>query len=178
MAAEPQKAVEPPTEKQIAEWYPRLLRTALRMTGRAEDAADLTQEAFCRAIGSWGSFNGRHLATTWLHRILVNCAIDWHRRQAAATTQELDEWALPASGGVGSQPSDQLDQRERTLRLRRAIDDLPETLRPAFVATVLDGYSYREAAGLLSVPPGTIAWRVHEAHRRLREEMRRAFPET
>lgn len=170
--------MKPPTEEQIAEWYPRLFRTALRMTGRPEDAADLTQEAFCRAIGSWGSFNGKHLATTWLHRILVNCVIDWKRRHAAEATQVLDEWAVSAAGTAAGQPVEQLARREQAQRLRQAIADLPATLQPAFVATVLDGRSYQEAAEILSVPAGTIASRVHEAHRRLRETMRKAFPET
>jgi len=50
-------------------------------------------------------------------------------------------------------------------------------LRVAFVATVLDGYTYEEAAELLSVPVGTVASRVHGARKHLQGVMQQAFPE-
>ena len=43
--------VKRPTEEQLSRWYPRLYRTALRLTGDPSDAADLTQQAFCNALG-------------------------------------------------------------------------------------------------------------------------------
>ena len=62
-------------------------------------------------------------------------------------------------------------------RLRQAIDELPESLRSAFVATVVDGYTYEEAAGVLNVPVGTVGSRVHQARMQLRTVMRQDFPE-
>lgn len=166
-----------PTDEQIAYWYPRIFRKALRLTGRTELAADMTQEAFCRALRAWDSFNGDALPTTWLHCILVNCIRDHHRRQAVRRHESLDEWAVMATDETSACPSDQVSRHEQIQHLRQAVQTLSDTLRPAFVATVLDGHTYEEAADLLSVPAGTIASRVHEARKRLRSTMRKAFPE-
>ena len=62
-----------PNDEQINMWYPRLFRTALRMTGQVEIAGDLTQQAFCNALNKWELFEGKVLPTTWIHQILVNC---------------------------------------------------------------------------------------------------------
>lgn len=165
-----------PTQEQIAEWYGRIYRTALRLTGRHDDAGDLAQETFCRALAHWRSFDGSALPTTWLHRILVNAVRDRRRRSGRADAA-MEAWAiLPVPRPDG--PAEDLERREQLEHLRQAIDDLPATLRPAFVATVLDGYTYEEAAELLSAPPGTIASRVHQARRLIKAAMRDRFPET
>lgn len=135
------------------------------MTGNAADAADAAQEAFFKALTAWDQFDGKAQPTTWLHRILVNCIRDRFRRDAVRPKTTLDEWALVAAE---SRPPDSPNQDDRLARLRRAIDDLPEKLRSAFVATMLDGYSYQQTAELLSLPVGTVASRVHAARRRLR----------
>ena len=163
-----------PTEDQIASWYPRLYRSALRLTGSPDRAAELTQEAFCRALDRWDDFDGRALPTTWLHQILMNCLRDGLRRQAVRTAVPLEEWSLAA--GLDC-PPEQAERREQLEALREAIANLPATLRGAFVATVVDGYTYEEAAELLSVPAGTIGSRVHEARKHVQAAMQRAFPE-
>lgn len=169
--------VEPPSNKQILRWYPRLFRTALRMTGNAADAADLTQEAFYRALKNWGSFDGGALPTTWLHQILINSVRDWARRRSRQVHEPFRALSAVAAKGSNGEPAEQLERRERLARLREAIEELPEVLRPAFAVTVLDGHTYEQAAELLSVPTGTIASRVHEARKLLRAAMRESFPE-
>ncbi len=164
-----------PTPEEIASWYPRLYRTAVRLTGSQDDAADVTQQAFLQALGGWRHFDGRAVATTWLHRILVNCVRDWQRRRARDTAP-VDVWAVVPAGHEGGL-ADDADRRERLDRLRNAIRDLPDTLRPAFVITVLDGYTYKEASDLLDIPVGTVASRVFEARRIVREVMHETFPE-
>lgn len=147
------------------------------MTGSAEDASDLTQEALCKGLSAWGRFQGDSSPISWLHRILVNCVRDWGRQRAARPTGALEEWAIvPARDSQHTAPEEVI-RREQLSCLRREIQDLPDGLRQAFVATVLDGYTYEEAAELLSVPVGTIGSRVYQGRRRLREAMRRNFPE-
>ena len=163
--------------EETAQWYPRLFRTALRLTGSVEDAADVTQQAFCRAIQNWHRYNGRALRTTWLYRIVINCVRDWARQRCANRRQPLDEWEIVPVNDSGSPVVRRLEQEEQMAALRKAIEELPETVRRAFVATVLDGFSYQEAAEILDVPVGTIASRVSTARKGLLEIMRNAFPE-
>ena len=70
-----------------------------------------------------------------------------------------------------------LQRDEQLALLRRTIENLPAELRYAFVATVLDGYTYQETAEILSVPVGTVASRVNAARKKVCEAMRKAFPE-
>ncbi|MCY2925432.1 MAG: sigma-70 family RNA polymerase sigma factor [Planctomycetota bacterium] len=71
-------------EEKITAWYPVLFRTALRLTGSATDAADLTQQAFCRAIEHWDRFQHNSSPLTWMYRILINGMKDWARGLAKA----------------------------------------------------------------------------------------------
>ncbi len=160
---------------QIAAWYPRLFRTALRLTRNPEDAADVTQQVFCNAMRHWDRFDGRCLPTTWLHQILVNCVRDWARRREVRATDPLDEGFVWKADGDA--PSERLDREEQHGHLRRAIGNLPDTLRGAFLMTVVDGYTYEEVADVFSLPVGTVATRVHEARKRICEAMRRVYPE-
>lgn len=70
-----------------------------------------------------------------------------------------------------------IDQQERLDHLRQAIEALPDKIRRAFIAAVLDGYTYKEISEMLSVPVGTIAHRIYKARRSLRKTMLKKFPE-
>ncbi|MCY2930760.1 MAG: RNA polymerase sigma factor [Planctomycetota bacterium] len=164
-------------EKKIAAWYPVLFRTALRLTGSVTDAADLTQQAFCRAIEHWDSFQHNCSPLTWMYRILVNGMKDWSRRETTRRAAPLDEWAPLIEDPDGPGVPETAARNEQLMILRKAIGALAQPMRQAFVATVLDGYSYREAAELLGVPVGTVASRVNAARTELSQTMRQRFPE-
>jgi RNA polymerase sigma-70 factor (ECF subfamily) len=167
--------VDRPTDENIAQWYPRIYRTALRQTGNHEDASDLTQQAFYKALANWRDFQGQCLPTTWLHKILCNCVIDWRRRRSGGEeTGEGAFWESLAKEETVSQAATQ----EQIHCLRQEITGLDSTLRGAFVATVIDGYSYEEAAELLSIPVGTVASRVYTARQLLAQRMKRKFKES
>ena len=138
-------------------------------------AAELTQQAFCKALSQWNQFDGDALPTTWIHKILVNCVRDWGRRMRIRTNEVFDKWALISASNDDSDPPDCLARQEELVHLRLVIEGLSPTLRRAFVATVLDGHTYREASDLLSVPVGTIASRVYEARRQIGSKMRKRF---
>lgn len=164
-------------EKLIGQWYPVLFRTALRLTGSGPDAADVTQQAFCRALEHWGTFRHGSSVLTWMHQILVNCARDHVRRAAVRRTHPLEEWAPIVEDRTGPGVPEKVMNDEKKTVLRHAIMALAAPVRDAFVATVLDGYSYREASELLAVPVGTVASRVSAARRELFQAMRNRFPE-
>ena len=167
-----------PSDEQIISWYPRLFRTALRMTGSIEDASDVTQQTFYKALARWSQFDGRASPATWLHSILINCVRDWVRRKTVRRPEDTREWALRRAPEPRRHGHQKLAWEEQLVGLREEIGNLPETLQAAFVVVVLDGYTYRQAADLLSVPVGTIGSRVCDARRRLRQIMQRRFPET
>jgi RNA polymerase sigma-70 factor (ECF subfamily) len=169
--------VDPATPAEIERWYPRLFRTALRLTCDADAAADLTQQTFYQALRRWDRFDGQARPTTWLHRILVNCVRDWFRRGSVRRAQPLDEWAVDALPDARPGPDAGLERSEQARAVAAAVQDLDAPTRAAFVVTVLDGYTYEQAAELLDVPVGTVASRVSRARRIVAGALRAHFPE-
>jgi len=77
---------------------------------------------------------------------------------------------LPAIDGA-PEGRDRIEMQEEGAAVRKAVEGLPGEVRSALVATVIDGYSYSEAAELFQVPVGTIASRVYRARTLLRAAM-------
>jgi len=172
-----ERQLEPPSQEQVRSWYPRLFRTAMRMTGNLDDAADLTQEAFCKAVLHWNQFDDKCQPVTWIHGILVNCVRDWLRGKRLERIEDnYSQWSIVDPQTIG-QKADRIIHGEELSHLSQAIDELQPDLRVAFVAAVIDGYTYQEIAEMLSVPVGTVGHRVYQARKAVRESMLARFPE-
>ena len=169
--------MEPPNQEQISSWYPRLFRTVLRLTASPDDSADITQEAFCRALSRWKHYDGKCQPVTWIHGILINCVRDWFRNNRTPRADEdISQWSIADPQLIGH-ATDRMIRNEELLHLRKTIDELQPELRVAFVAAVIDGYTYQEIAELLSVPVGTVGHRVYQARKAVRQRMLARFPE-
>lgn len=143
-------------EKLYAENGERIYRFCFRLSGRAADAEDLTQEVFLAAYQGLDKFAGRSSNVTWLYRIAL---YRWQRLRAQwqPETEALDE-----SSAIVDQSCLQ------RLSLEAALGELPGDLHDAFMLVKVEGFKYREAASILEVPQGTIQWRVSQAMQRMR----------
>ncbi len=132
---------------------------ALRMTRHPESADDVFQETFLRvhrARATWSSHEGSF--RSWLFRIATNTVRD-RARQAARRPEVLgDAW----------EPFFHPHHLQR-IELERALGELPESLREAFVLTVVLGMDHNEVAAALSISPDNARARVSRARVRLRE---------
>ncbi len=151
----------------------RIYRLAVHMLRDAAEAEDVTQDAFVRAYGALDRFDGRSEPFTWLYRIAVNLslnAIRSRKTQRKATTPDDPriEGQMVERRASHADPSRLSSDREMAAALCDAIDELSETLRTTLVLVTIDGLSHQEAADVLGCPEGTVAWRVHEARRKLR----------
>lgn len=151
----------------------RIFRLALHLTKNAPEAEDVTQETFVRGYQALARFDGRSEPFTWLYRIAVNLSLNIIRsRKTRASTSDDDprvEGLLAESRLTrGSDPSTSAHQRRLASTLCDGIDSLSETLKTTLVLVCIDGVSHEEAAQVLGCPEGTIAWRVHEARRKLK----------
>lgn len=150
-----------------------VLRT-VRDPGIAED---VTQDAFVRAWKSVGQFRGGNVRG-WLMRIAINRAYDVLRSQKRRPTSSLDaldyepvpEWSTSAA--KTEDPDAFSARRELADVLEQVLARLPEDQRTALLLVDLQGFSYEEAAGIMSVAPGTIKSRISRARARMREELR------
>ena len=142
---------------------------------RAE-AEDIAQETFVRAYGALGRFDGRSEPFTWIYRIAVNLSLNAIRARRSARqliTRQEDEarfLAMEHDATLRScSPPVDAARRQLYMALARAIDTLSDTLRTTLILVCVNGRSHEDAAQILGAPEGTIAWRVHEARRKLRE---------
>ena len=153
----------------------RIYALALHLTGRPSDADDITQDAFLKAYKKIDSFEGRSEFFTWLYRIALHRALNVKRNRKKRPTVGMDDPRVSAAIAVDAygDPQRALELQERYAKLLASFDNLSPSLRTTVVLTTLQGLSYKEAAIVLNTTEGTVAWRVHEARRKLKDAIRR-----
>lgn len=148
----------------------RLWAVAIRTLGDPEEAADALQDAMIAAFRRASSFRGDSAVTTWLHRIVVNAALDRMRRRAARpTTGGQDDEALDALAAVaGGRPlSDPSGTTDTSMDVMAALRRLVPDQQAALVLVDMLGYSISDAAEVLGVSEGTVKSRAARGRARL-----------
>lgn len=150
-----------------------------RLTENAEDARDLTQDTFLRALRSIGGFRGDAELKTWLYRIAINESRNrfrWWKRRRRDVTVSLDATLGNTEMTVGEtlsdisiSPEDSALRRERESGIRSALRKMPDNYREAIVLCDIEGLSYDETATALGIGIGTVKSRISRG----REELRR-----
>ena len=147
----------------VTRHYDRVFRLAFRLTGARAEAEDLTQDICAALPAKMRAFKGEARFTTWLYRVTVNAAHD-RRRRRATHAKAAESWGEveTARRAEAAETRDALDWL--TEAMRALPDDLRDTL-----ALVLDDMTQAQAGEVLGVSEGTIAWRISEAKKRLKE---------
>lgn len=148
--------------------------------GNHGDADDVAQEVFLRAYRALSSFDGRSDLFTWLYRITVNTALNHIRsRKRADSIARAGAKEVRAEGGTPERPgAAQRTPREWVEleeRMRQVIEEvclLSPSLRVTLILATVEGLPYRKIAELLEIPEGTVAWRINEARKQLKERLR------
>ena len=138
--------------------WPRAYRAARLVTGDAAAAEDIAQEAFLAAVRNLDRFDRRRPFAPWLHRIVVNRAIDWTRARKLRAEVELGDH-------VPAVPDPELDGSA----LGRIAELSPEHRAVVVLRYVLE-YTPGEIAELLDLPRGTVNSRLRRGLDRMREE--------
>lgn len=146
----------------------RLWAVAIRTLGDPEEAADALQDAMISAFRRASSFRGDSAVTTWLHRIVVNAALDRIRRRSSRPTvggdnEEMLDSLAAGHGGV-SDPSGTTDTQ---LDVMAALRHLVPDQQAALVLVDMLGYSVADAAEVLGVSEGTVKSRAARGRARL-----------
>jgi RNA polymerase sigma-70 factor (ECF subfamily) len=144
----------------------RLWAVALRVTCDPDDAADALQEAMISAFRRAGDFRGESAVTTWLHRIVVNAALDLLRRRSAHSVGwSGDPDDLPVAEPW--QATDTAALTESRLDVDAAIRTLAPPQRAALVLVDMLGYPVADVAVILGVSEGTVKSRCARGRARL-----------
>jgi RNA polymerase sigma-70 factor (ECF subfamily) len=155
----------------------RLLAVARRILGNDDDAREAVQEAFISAYRAREQFQAQSKLSTWLHRIVVNAALQKLRVRKRRAEDAIED-LLPHFLADGhhlerftawTEPPDQTVARHETAELvRQAIDQLPETYRTVLLLRDIEGLSTEESATALQTTANAVKIRLHRARMALR----------
>lgn len=159
----------------VRRYQRRIFRLSFHIVRTGAEAEDVTQETFVRAYQALDRFDGRSEPFTWLYRIAVNLSLNTLRSRKATRDStpsddpRIEALLLETRPGQGGDPASAAQQRQIAAALCDGIDTLSDTLRTTLILVCIDGLGHEDAGKILGCPEGTVAWRVHEARRKLRE---------
>jgi RNA polymerase sigma-70 factor (ECF subfamily) len=155
----------------------RAFNLAFQILRNREDALDVAQEAFVKAFGSLAGFKRAASFTTWLHRIVVNLAIDCLRRRRRIEGAEFDDrragsGKAAADGEAADDPAGELELKQVRALLARGIATLPPAQRAVLVLREIEGMSYDDIARTVGCSLGTVMSRLFYGRRKLQRIFR------
>jgi RNA polymerase sigma-70 factor (ECF subfamily) len=160
----------------VLRYQKEIYRIAYRITGNHAEADDLAQEAFCRAYIALPGFRGDASLRTWLCRIVSNLSLNVVQSARVSRRDETSVETLAEAGGIAAMRApvgpDPLVSEERNVRLKQAIDTLPNRQRSTLVLRAFEGLPYREIARLMGCSIGTAKANFFHAVAALRRELK------
>ncbi len=171
-------------EQIVVQYQTPVYRLCFRMVGNAEDAADLTQEAFLKAWRCLDGFQFKSAFSTWLYRLASNVCLDHLRSRKRSKTvplvvacedSEVLAIDLPDPTPL---PEEQVVLSEERQILQAALDSLETEERRLLTLRVVNDLSYAEIAALLEIKEGTVKSRLSRARERLRKKFLKLRNET
>ncbi|MEO8453787.1 MAG: RNA polymerase sigma factor [Sphingomicrobium sp.] len=147
-----------------------LYRLTLGNVGNADEALDLVQETFVSAHLALTRYDPDRPMRAWLAAIAINKCRDWGRRRVV---RRLFSFAMPIDVATENIPADRPGQdieasdRQELARLRRAISELPASLREPLVLHTIEGMSQAETASVLAITEKAVETRLRRARIKL-----------
>ena len=156
--------------------FDQLYNFAHWLTRNREEAEDLVQETYAKALKGFSSFRLGTNFRAWMYRILRNTFLTSRTGLKATMTLSLDseedEPELPVEGNT---PETILMEHSKVQLLQSAIDGLPMYFREILLLCDVEEMSYQEIAETLSIPIGTVMSRLSRARKTLRDGLRLRF---
>jgi RNA polymerase sigma-70 factor, ECF subfamily len=172
--------------RMVDAYYQPIYRLALRMTGSEQDAEDVLQTTFLKALQHITNFEGRSSLSTWLYRIAANESLMLLRRRR--TNFSIEESSLMAEDDSEDVtplefsdwcclPEDEMLSAESKKEMEAAIQRLPASLRIVFLLRDIQGLSIKETGEALGLTETNVKTRLLRARLHLREQLSNYFGE-
>jgi RNA polymerase sigma-70 factor, ECF subfamily len=159
----------------VRQYWRKVFNVAYKFVGKHDEAEDLAQDIFLKLFKSLDTFDRRANFQTWLISVSRNLCIDHYRsirKERETIDRDVDAGELsPTSHETG--PYAALEHADRRALLRRALEELPPTLRSAVVLRDIQELSYQEIAGQLGLPEGTVKSRINRGRLELARQIAR-----
>ncbi len=147
--------------------YGLMFKVAWQWCGVREDAEDIAQDASIKLAQNISGFMFESAFTTWLYRLVINCAKDYYKAKNRRNAREMPMHEDAVYISEDLTPEQKLSHKD-TLK---AISDLPETLRETVILVCWQGMTHAEASDVLECEEGTVSWRIHEARKKIAETL-------
>ena len=163
----------------VRRYQRRVYAAALHITGNHSDADDVAQETFVKVYRHLSGFDGRSDLFTWMYRITVNTALNHLRAQKrSGRVFGMPDGSLGGDGSGASDatvrtPREWVEIADHFRRVILKVCELSPVLRVTLVLATVEQLPYKQIAEIMDVPEGTVAWRVSEARRQLRDRVAR-----
>lgn len=160
-----------------------VLNLAFRMCGREDIARDLTQDVFIKVYQKIGTFQEQSKISTWIYRIAMNHIINYLKREKRISFfdfMEKDATKAISEGPVltyweqnlPTQPDDSLQDHEKEIIVRNALDSLSAKYRVPFMLFRYEEMSYQEIADHLDITLSAVETRIHRAKKKLADKLK------
>ncbi len=156
-----------------------LYRMAFHLAKQKEEAQDMVQETYVRALGAYHQFTPGTNMKAWLTKILYNFFFDhFHQKKRWILVEDkigsdeegTDYWERVPAENPG--PESQLLLKERSAKIADALRNLPEEFRAPILLVDMGDFSYAEAAEILACPVGTVRSRLSRGRRLLHRHLK------
>jgi len=168
------KALEPDEFRDLVlEELNSVYRLACHLARSRDEAEDLVQETYLRALKSRSTFRTTDQgARPWLFTILHNTyktRVARRHREPTVTSEAIDDF--PDQPAVSAMALDGIDWEQVDERIKRAVDALPAAYRAVLLMWAVEGLKYREIARIIDAPVGTVMSRLHRARQAVLEHI-------
>jgi RNA polymerase sigma-70 factor (ECF subfamily) len=163
----------------VGRWEQPLHRFVYRLLPRKEDVNDVCQETFLRILNKAHRFKTGSRFSTWMYQIALNLCRDQLRRRKRwgllmADNVELNDELAPASLVARQRdPEDNVERRELSDAVTRALDLIPPAQREVLILKEFEGLKFKEIAEVLGCPESTVKSRMYGGLNGLRSALTR-----
>ena len=145
--------------------YDVIYRFAFKWAGNKHNAEDITQQACIKLAKVIKQFRFESAFTTWLYRLVLNCANDWGRAEKRHCSPQ---------GSSGVIPPEQPDSGGATQAFTelacvlKQVDSMGRGFKDTLLLVLAEGMTHAEAASILEIKESTVSWRMHEIRKQLK----------
>ena len=168
----------------VERYQDRMFGLVRHYTRNAVEIEDIVQDTFLKAFTRLGSFQQQSSFYTWLCRIAINTALDFHKRHGRNPVQAVEDPELAQaadrvgrSGASIQAPDSRLEREEIQKITQQVLDELPEIFRAVLVLREFEDMAYQDMADVLGISIGTIESRLFRARARFKEKLLQLHPE-
>jgi len=142
-----------------------------RYSGSPEDAADMTQEVFCRIFERLNRYQRRNHFFSWSYTLALNYAKDWSRKKRNRR-RTLAEFSLEAGNNQAGSAHRPMEEGRKTASLNAALETLPDDRREMVLLRYRHERSIKELAEIFDLSESAVKMRLHRALEDLRAKMK------